>query len=63
MTSASHHDDISFTSPMECLPVKDLPDGPGWAYELNLDGYRGQATRDIVNQCLAYFKRLEPRAA
>jgi DNA ligase D-like protein (predicted ligase) len=46
MTSADHHDDISFTSPMECLPVNDLPDGPGWIYELKLDGYRGQAIRD-----------------
>ena len=31
---------------MECLPVNDLPDGPGWVYELKLDGYRGQAIRD-----------------
>src|ERR1039457_2969063 len=46
MTSADHHDDISFTSPMECLPVNELPDGPGWVYELKLDGYRGQAIRD-----------------
>jgi DNA ligase D-like protein (predicted ligase) len=46
MTSADHHDDISFTSPMECLAVNDLPDGPGWVYGLKLDGYRGQAIRD-----------------
>ena len=25
MTSADHHYDISFTSPMECLPVKIFP--------------------------------------
>jgi DNA ligase D-like protein (predicted ligase) len=46
MKSAGHHDDILFTPPMECLPVSDLPDGPGWVYELKLDGYRAQATRD-----------------
>ena len=46
MTSADHHDDISFTSPMECLPVSDLPDGRGCVYELKLDDYRGQAIRD-----------------
>lgn len=45
MKSSSHRD-ISFTPPMECLPVANLPDGPGWVYELKLDGYRGQAFRD-----------------
>ncbi len=45
MTPA-HHPDIPFTSPMECLPVNDLPDGPGWVYELKLDGYRAKAIRD-----------------
>jgi len=45
MTSADHHD-IPFTSPMECLPVDELPDGPDWLYELKLDGFRGQAIRD-----------------
>jgi bifunctional non-homologous end joining protein LigD len=38
--------EITFTPPMECLPVDHLPDGPGWVYELKLDGYRGQAIRD-----------------
>ncbi|WP_162601770.1 RNA ligase family protein [Occallatibacter savannae] len=28
------------------MPVANLPDGPGWVYELKLDGYRGQAFRD-----------------
>ena len=37
---------ISFTTPMECLPVASLPDGPGWVYELKLDGFRGQGIRD-----------------
>ncbi len=37
---------ISFTPPMECLPVKRIPEGSGWVYELKLDGFRGQAIRD-----------------
>jgi ATP-dependent DNA ligase len=39
-------DRIVFTPPMECQPVASLPDGPGWVYELKLDGYRAQAIRD-----------------
>jgi len=38
--------EIPFTAPMECLPVNELPDNPEWVYELKLDGFRGQATRD-----------------
>ena len=38
--------ELPFTPPMECLPVDRLPDGPGWVYELKLDGYRGQAIHD-----------------
>ena len=38
--------EIAFTPPMECLTVPNLPDGPGWVYELKLDGFRGQAIRD-----------------
>jgi len=45
MTTAVY-DEIAFTSPMECLPVGNLPEGPGWVYELKLDGYRGQAIHD-----------------
>ena len=45
MTSADHLD-IPFTSPMECLAVNGIPDGPGWVYELKIDGYLGQAIRD-----------------
>src|ERR1700722_20156700 len=37
---------IPFPPPMECLPVKKLPDGPEWVYELKLDGYRAQAIRE-----------------
>jgi len=41
------HREIPFTPPMECLSVDHLPDGPEWVYELKLDGYRGQAIRDV----------------
>jgi ATP-dependent DNA ligase len=37
---------ISFTPPMECLPVPRMPEGDIWVYELKLDGYRAQAIRD-----------------
>jgi bifunctional non-homologous end joining protein LigD len=30
----------TFTEPMLLLPVRDLPEGANWAYELKLDGYR-----------------------
>jgi DNA ligase D-like protein (predicted ligase) len=38
--------DISFTPPMECLPVNELPDNLDWVYELKLDGFRAQGSRD-----------------
>jgi bifunctional non-homologous end joining protein LigD len=31
---------------MECLSTERLPEGPGWVYELKLDGFRAQAIRD-----------------
>ncbi len=34
-----------FIQPMECLPVTKLPDGPGWTYEIKLDGYRIEAVK------------------
>ena len=34
---------LSFIEPMECLLVSKLPEGPEWAYEIKLDGYRAQA--------------------
>lgn len=37
---------ISFTPPMECLPVGRIPEGDAWVYELKLDGYRAQPIRD-----------------
>jgi DNA ligase D-like protein (predicted ligase) len=30
---------------MECLPVAKIPDGPGWTYEIKLDGYRLEVVR------------------
>ena len=34
---------MNFLEPMECLLVSTLPEGPEWAYEIKLDGYRAQA--------------------
>ena len=31
---------------MECLPVSKVPDGPGWTYEIKLDGYRLEVVRN-----------------
>ncbi len=30
----------AFVEPMECALVSALPEGPDWAYEVKLDGYR-----------------------
>ena len=35
----------SFIETMDCLPVSKLPDGPGWTYEIKLDGYRLEVVR------------------
>ena len=37
---------LAFVQPMECRPVKTLPTGKEWTYELKLDGYRCQAVKD-----------------
>src|SRR5271156_1842349 len=34
-----------FIEPMECAPVTKLLDGPGWIYEIKLDGYRAIAVK------------------
>src|SRR6516225_4399493 len=34
-----------FIEPMECAPVTKLVDGPGWVYEIKLDGYRAIAVK------------------
>ena len=52
---------------MECLPVKEIPQGPGWSYEIKLDGYRLEAVkhkgkvtvysrrRNVLNQKFGYI--------
>jgi bifunctional non-homologous end joining protein LigD len=32
-----------FVEPMKCLPVKEIPQGKSWLYELKFDGYRALA--------------------
>ena len=34
-----------FIEPMDCAPVPKLIDGPGWLYEIKLDGYRAVAVK------------------
>jgi ATP-dependent DNA ligase len=40
MTQTKTKSFIMFVEPMLCAPVKNLPQGPAWEYELKLDGYR-----------------------
>jgi len=41
---------------MECLTADKVPDGPGWLYEIKLDGYRMEAVRDTK---LEIYSRLK----
>ena len=34
-----------FIEPMLCFAVKELPEGPGWEYELEFDGYRAMGLK------------------
>jgi ATP-dependent DNA ligase len=34
-----------FIEPMDCAPVPKLAEGPGWLYEIKLDGYRAVAVK------------------
>lgn len=36
----------SFIEPMAAKLVESLPEGPKWAYEIKLDGYRVLASKD-----------------
>jgi DNA ligase D-like protein (predicted ligase) len=38
--------DLKFIPPMLATPVRQLPEGPEWEYELKFDGYRLQAIKD-----------------
>lgn len=37
---------------MKLLPVKSLPEGDQWLYELKLDGFRGLAVKDSQGVCI-----------
>jgi ATP-dependent DNA ligase len=34
-----------FVEPMDCLPVRKLPEGSQWLWEMKLDGYRAIAVK------------------
>jgi len=36
---------LRFIEPMECKPVPWLPEGDGWQYAVELDGYRALAIK------------------
>jgi ATP-dependent DNA ligase len=36
---------VGFIETMDCLPVSNLPEGPGWTFEIKLDGYRLEVVR------------------
>jgi ATP-dependent DNA ligase len=38
---------------MGCLPVAKLPEGPGWTYEIKLDGYRLEVVRSARKTILS----------
>jgi DNA ligase D-like protein (predicted ligase) len=46
----------TFIETMECLPVKEIPQGPEWSYELKLDGYRLEAVKN-VGEVTLYSRR------
>src|ERR1700687_4580288 len=37
--------EADFIEPMDCAPVTKLADGPGWFFEIKLDGYRAVAVK------------------
>jgi bifunctional non-homologous end joining protein LigD len=49
----------AFIETMDCLPVKKLPDGPDWTYEIKLDGFRLEAVKTRGDVTL-YSRRKNP---
>src|SRR6202789_2876307 len=49
-------DRVGFIETMDCLPVAKLPEGPGWTYEIKLDGYRHELVRSAGKTTL-YSRR------
>jgi DNA ligase D-like protein (predicted ligase) len=47
---------VTFIETMDCLGVKQLPEGPEWTYEIKLDGYRVEAVRSAKTTTL-YSRR------
>ena len=45
-----------FIVPMECLPVAKLPEGPGWTWEIKLDGWRMEVVKSTGDVTL-YSRR------
>jgi DNA ligase D-like protein (predicted ligase) len=45
-----------FIETMDCLPVANIPEGPGWTYEIKLDGYRLEVVRSAGKTSL-YSRR------
>jgi hypothetical protein len=56
---------LIFAEPMESLLVSKLPAGPGWAYEIKLDGYRARVLCDgkATKMTLSFFRASVLRAA